>query len=56
MAATTLAGGAYEIAATLEETKTALVSGAYKARNTAASMTASGGAVTGGVITITTGL
>ncbi|MDD5197450.1 MAG: type II secretion system protein [Candidatus Gracilibacteria bacterium] len=53
MGATSLVGSAYELAASLEESKTALVMGSYRARTTA--NTASG-TVSGSIITLTNGL
>ena len=55
MGATSLAGTAYEVAAKLEESKTALVMGTYRARATPATMNASG-AISGGIITLTSGV
>ncbi len=54
MGVTTRAGSAYELAASLEETKTALVMGTYKARTIAG--TVSTGTGVAGVVTLGTGL
>lgn len=51
MGATTLDGGVYELAATLEEVKKALVMGTFVKRTT--SSTSSSGTVSNGIITIT---
>ena len=57
MGATDRAGGGYELAAALEETKTALVMGTYRARDLSATYTASGTLdSTNKKIAITTGL
>ena len=54
MGVTNRAGGSYELAASLEETKTALVMGTYKARTIAG--TVSTGTGVAGVVTLGTGL
>lgn len=55
MGATTLAGSAYELAAKLEETTTALVMGTYRARTIVGTTTTST-VTASGVITLTAGL
>lgn len=53
MGATPLVGSAYELAASLEESNTALVMGTYRARATADAVA---GTVASGIISITTGM